>query len=268
MSDLNPVPSGIDTSVPSVSRIYDYFLGGSHNFAADREVARAALQRHPGIPIIARANRAVMRRAVRYALDLGITQFLDIGSGIPTFGNVHEIAQARQPEARIAYVDNDPVTVAHARAVLRGTPGAAIAAADLRDPQSILDSPEVTDLIDFGRPVALLLVAIIHFFPDDAHPADLIAHLTDVLAPGSAMIMTHATLEGPSPTGQLVTSQLYSSTGSALIMREAHEIEAFFTGFRVVEPGIVPLPLWRPEQQAEEADEYAHHGLAAVGVKE
>ena len=262
-------PQGIDLNVPSVSRIYDYFLGGSHNFEVDREAARVALKALPGIPKIGQANRAVMRRAVRFAVDRGITQFLDIGSGIPTFGNVHEVAQAAHPGARVVYVDNDPVAVAHSRAVLEGDPDTAIAAADLRDPGSILENPEVTRLLDLSRPVALMLVAVVHFLSDDDHPAEVIATLRDALAPGSVLVMTHATLEhGPTPAGQRGVQQVYQRTSTPLLMRSAAELEPFFAGFEIVEPGIVPLPYWRPDTPpSDEDDPSVLHGLAAVGLK-
>jgi SAM-dependent methyltransferase len=249
--------------------MYDYFLGGSHNFKVDRDIADQALQHHPGIRVIARENRAVMRRTIRFALAQGITQFLDIGSGIPTFGNVHEIAQAEHPRARVAYVDNDLIAVAHSRAVLDGNPDADIARADLRDPNSILDSPEVKRLLDLDQPVALMLVAIVHFFADEDHPADLIAHLRDALAPGSVMVMTHATLHGPTPSGQLIAADLYAKTGSRLVMRDEDEVAPFFEGWELIPPGIVPLPFWRPDGAAADDvdDEYATHGLAAVGIK-
>ncbi len=262
-------PQGIDLDVPSVSRIYDYFLGGSHNFEVDREAARVALEALPGIPRISQANRAVMRRAVRFAVDRGITQFLDIGSGIPTFGNVHEVAQAAHPGARVVYVDNDPVAVAHSRAVLEGNEDAAIAAADLRDPRSILDNPETLRLLDFSRPVALMLVAVVHFVSDDDRPAELIATLRDALAPGSVMVITHATLEhGPTPSGQRGVQQVYQRTSTPLMMRTAAELRPFFAGFEIVEPGIVPLPFWRPDTPpSDEDDPSVLHGLAGVGLK-
>lgn len=268
MSDRSWVPPSINTSVPSVSRMYDYFLGGSHNFQVDRDIADEALRHHPGIRVIARENRAVMRRTIRFALTQGITRFLDIGSGIPTFGNVHEVAQAERPGARVVYIDNDLIAVAHARAVLDGNPDASIARADLRDPDSILGSPEVERLLDLDRPVALMLVAIVHFFTDRDQPGELIARLRDALAPGSLMVITHATLRGPETAGMLTASDLYAKTGSRLIYREAHEVKALFDGWELVPPGVVPLPSWHPEEPAEDDDdEYARHGLAAVGIK-
>jgi SAM-dependent methyltransferase len=262
-------PQGIDITVPSVSRIYDYFLGGSHNFEVDREAARVAISALPGIPKIGQANRAVMRRAVRFALDHGVTQFLDIGSGIPTFGNVHEVAQAGHPGARVVYVDNDSVAVAHSRAVLDGNDDATIVAADLRDPRSILDHPETNAMLDLSQPVALMLVAVVHFLSDDDHPAELIATLRDALAPGSVVVITHATLEhGPAPSGQRGVQQVYRRTATPLIMRTADELAPFFDGFDLVEPGIVPLPYWRPDTPpADDDDPSVLHGLAGVGLK-
>jgi hypothetical protein len=261
-------PQGIDLTVPSVSRIYDYFLGGSHNFEVDREAARVALRAFPSIPKIGQANRAVMRRAVRFAMDRGITQFLDIGSGIPTFGNVHEVAQAADPRARVVYVDNDPVAVAHSRAVLEGNDNATAIAADLRDPRSILDDPGTRQMLDLGQPLALMLVAVVHFLRDDERPAEIIATLRDALAPGSVMVITHATLEGPTPQGQRSTQEVYQRTSTPLIMRSPAELEKFFDGFELVEPGVVPLPYWRPDTPPSDEDDPAvTHGLAGVGLK-
>ena len=261
-------PQGIDLTVPSVSRVYDYFLGGSHNFEVDREAARVALKAFPGIPKIGQANRAVMRRAVQFAVDRGVRQFLDIGSGIPTFGNVHEVAQAAAPGSRVVYVDNDPVAVAHSKAVLDGNPDATIAAADLRDPLSILEHPETRRLLDFDEPIALMLVAVVHFLPDADRPAEIIATLRDALAPGSIMTITHATLGGPTPEGQRAAQEVYQRTATPLLMRTPEELEPFFAGFEVVEPGIVPLSYWRPEAPLTEDDDTAAlHGLAGVGLK-
>ncbi|MDX6353947.1 MAG: hypothetical protein QOF98_850 [Streptomyces sp.] len=260
-------PQGIDLTVPSVSRVYDYFLGGSHNFEVDREVARLAMKAMPGIPKIGQANRAVMRRAVRFAMDRGITQFLDIGSGIPTFGNVHEVAQAINSEARVVYVDNDPVAVAHSRAVLEGNERATVAAADLRDPVSILEHPETRRLLDLDRPIGLMLIAVVHFLPDEEHPAEVIATLRDALAPGSVMAITHATTENGAADGQRAVQQVYRRTSTPLLMRSTAELEPFFNGFELVEPGIVSLPYWRPESPPCDEDDPVVQGLAGVGLK-
>ncbi|MFF9282661.1 SAM-dependent methyltransferase [Streptomyces griseosporeus] len=260
-------PRSIDISVPSVSRIYDYYLGGSHNFEVDREAARKALEFMPGLPKIMQANRAFMRRAVRFAIDEGITQFLDIGSGIPTFGNVHEIAQSARPGARVVYVDHDPVAVAHSQAVLAGNADADVVAADLRKPQDILSSPQVQRLIDLNRPVALLLVAILHFVEDEDDPYGAVAELRDALAPGSLLLLTHASYEGiPLPPGRAEGAvDVYKDIRNPLIMRSRDEIARFFEGYEMVEPGLVPMPRWRPETALEDEDPYAFSGFAGVG---
>ncbi|NJQ02628.1 SAM-dependent methyltransferase [Streptomyces zingiberis] len=261
-------PQGIDLSVPSVSRIYDYYLGGSHNFEADREAARKAMEIMPSLPKVMQANRAFMRRAVRHAIDQGITQFLDIGSGIPTFGNVHEVAQAASPQARVVYVDNDPVAVAHSRAVLEGNERAVIAAADLREPEGILESPEVARLLDLDKPVALLLVAVLHFMTDENRPTECVARLRDALAPGSLLVLTHASTDGSVFTtrqGDDIEG-VYRNATSPLVMRSRAEVTRFFEGFELVEPGVVPMPDWRPET-GETEDPSVYIGFAGVGRK-
>ncbi|MEU8649821.1 MULTISPECIES: SAM-dependent methyltransferase [unclassified Streptomyces] len=260
-------PRSIDISVPSVSRIYDYYLGGSHNFEVDREAARRAMEFMPGLPKIMQANRAFMRRAVRYAADSGITQFLDIGSGIPTFGNVHEVAQAARPGARVVYVDHDPVAVAHSQVVLGENPDAGVVAADLLKPREILASPQVEQLIDLERPVALLLVAILHFVEDADDPYAAVAELSAALAPGSLLVLTHASYEGiPLPQGRAEGAvDVYKDIRNPLVMRSRDEIARFFEGYDMVEPGLVPMPHWRPETAPEDEDPYAFSGFAGVG---
>ncbi|MFI8230103.1 SAM-dependent methyltransferase [Streptomyces sp. NPDC085900] len=260
-------PRSIDISVPSVSRIYDFYLGGSHNFEVDREAARKAMEHMPGLPKIMQANRAFMRRAVRFAAGEGITQFLDVGSGIPTFGNVHEVAQNASPGAHVVYVDHDPVAVAHSQAVLEGNDDAGVVAADLRKPQEILASAEVERLIDLNRPVALLLVAILHFVEDEDDPYEAVAQLRDALAPGSMLILTHASYEGIplSPERAAGTVDVYKDIRNPLIMRSRDEIARFFEGYDMVEPGLVPMPHWRPDTAPEDEDPYAFSGFAGVG---
>ncbi|XUL86307.1 SAM-dependent methyltransferase [Streptomyces galilaeus] len=260
-------PRSIDISVPSVSRIYDYYLGGSHNFEVDREAARKAMEFLPGLPKIMQANRAFMRRAVRFAAAEGITQFLDIGSGIPTFGNVHEVAQQASPGAHVMYVDHDPVAVAHSQAVLAGNATADVVAADLRKPQEILASAEVQRLIDVNRPVALLLVAILHFVEDADDPYGAVAQLRDALAPGSLLILTHASYEGiPLPPERAEGAvDVYKDIRNPLIMRSRDEIARFFEGYDMVEPGLVPMPDWRPDTAPEDEDPFSFSGFAGVG---
>ncbi|MEV8415141.1 SAM-dependent methyltransferase [Streptomyces niveus] len=263
------VPQGIDISVPSVSRIYDYYLGGSHNFEVDREAARKAMEFMPGLPKIMQANRAFMRRAVRFAIAEGVTQFLDIGSGIPTFGNVHEVAHAADPDAKVVYVDHDPVAVAHSRAVLEGNENATVVAADLRSPRQILDSPEVRDTIDLDLPVCLLLVSVLHFVEDADKPFAAVAELTDALAPGSLVAVCHAAYAGiPLPQERVAgTVGVYKDIRNPLVMRTEGEIAGFFDGSDLVEPGLVPMGRWRPECPAGEEDPYALSGFAGVGRK-
>ncbi|PWI13887.1 hypothetical protein DI272_06795 [Streptomyces sp. Act143] len=260
-------PRSIDISVPSVSRIYDYYLGGSHNFEVDREAARKAMEFMPGLPKIMQANRAFMRRAVRFAAEQGISQFLDVGSGIPTFGNVHEVAQAARADAHVVYVDHDPVAVAHSQAVLAENPRTDVVAADLRKPQEILASAEVQQLIDLKRPVALLLVAILHFVEDEDDPYGAVAELRDALAPGSLLVLTHASYEGiplpPERAGGAV--DVYKDIRNPLIMRSRDEIARFFEGYDMVEPGLVPMPHWRPDTAPEDDDPWAFSGFAGVG---
>lgn len=262
-------PQGIDLSVPSVSRIYDYYLGGSYNFEVDREAGRRAVEAWPGLPKLMQANRAFMRRAVRFAADSGISQFLDIGSGIPTFGNVHEMAQGATPDAKVVYVDNDPVAVAHSRAVLGGEDATDIVAADFRKPSQVLDSEPVARVLDLGQPVALLLVALLHFVEDADDPWRAVAEYRDALAPGSLLVVTHASPEGGlydnAEAGEL--TGLYRGIGSPLTLRSQAEVERFFDGFEIIEPGLVPCPMWRPDGSDSEPDPVTLSGFAGVGRK-
>jgi SAM-dependent methyltransferase len=230
--------------------MYDYFLGGSHNFAVDREAARQALAARPDIPSLARANRAFLHRAVRFLLAQGIRQFLDIGSGIPTAGNVHEVAQAAAPGSRVVYVDTDPVAVAHSQALLAGTAGAVAVEGDVRDPAAIVAHPEVRRMLDFDQPMALLLVAVLHFVPDTHDPVELVGVLRDAVAPGSYLVITYA-----SPTAdQRVNDQLrdvYQQSPTFGAPRYLDSVRAFFTGFELVEPGLVLVSEWRPDTPEE-----------------
>ncbi|GGS77047.1 hypothetical protein GCM10010259_00680 [Streptomyces daghestanicus] len=260
-------PRSIDITVPSVSRIHDFYLGGSHNFEVDREAARRAMRSVPGLPKIMQAGRAFMRRAVRHAAGAGITQFLDIGSGIPAFGSVHEVVRRVRPDARVVYVDHDPVAVAHSQAVLDGDEHVDIVAADLLTPRDILASEQVERLIDLNRPVALLLVAILHFVEDRDDPYTAVAELTSALAPGSMLVLSHAAYEGmPLPPERAKGAvEVYKDIRKPLIMRTREEIARFFEGYDMVEPGLVPMACWRPESAPEDEDPYAFSGFAGVG---
>ncbi|WP_059005947.1 SAM-dependent methyltransferase [Streptomyces specialis] len=262
-------PPGMDLSVPSVSRMYDYYLGGSHNFEADRVAARRAMDAFPGIPKIAQANRAFMRRAVRYAISEGVTQFLDIGSGIPTFGNVHEVAGAASDAARVVYVDNDPVAVAHGRAVLDGDDRAEILHGDFLDPLPIVKSDPVHRLLDLDRPVALMLVALLHFFGDGDEPREKVATLRDALPAGSLLILSHASMDHAPATREqgAELERIYRDGGATFAMRSGEEIARFFDGFPLVAPGLVPMPDWRPESPSDQEDPNVYAGYAGVGRK-
>jgi hypothetical protein len=232
---------------PSASRMYDYFLGGHHYFEIDRVAAEQVLRLHPDVRPIARANRAFLRRAVTFLLDEGIEQILDLGSGIPTVGTVHEVAAWRGRAPRIVYVDNDPLTVAHSRLILGDRPDIAAIEADARRPADILGHPETRRLLDFDRPLGLLLVAVLHFVPDDAEAYALVRAFREALPPGSYVALSHATYEGAPREVVRQAEQLYARSTQAVKTRSRGAIAPFFAGLELVEPGLVPLPLWRPE---------------------
>jgi SAM-dependent methyltransferase len=261
------VPKSIDLTRPSAARVYDYYLGGAHNFAVDRAMAKRAIEMWPELPLIMQANRAFLRRAVRYCVAAGIRQFLDLGSGIPTSGNVHEVATADAPDARVVYVDDDPVAAAHSRFLLGEDPRCAVVQADLREPDLVLNSPEVRSLLDLSQPVAVMMVAVLHFIPDSDDPARVIAAYRDVLAPGSALVLSHATNGGRSERAA-EHSRLYQSTATPMSMRSRAQVTGLLDGFEIIDPGVVFLPLWRPESP-EDVDETPERlpGLAAVGHK-
>ncbi|KAA8887667.1 methyltransferase domain-containing protein [Nocardia colli] len=243
-------PEGIDLDRPSASRVYDYFVGGMHNFEIDRMLARQIEEFTPGVGETMRANRDLLRRCVRFLVDEGITQFLDIGSGIPTVGNVHEVAQAVNPSARVVYVDIDPVAVAHSRAILDGNPAATVVQADIGRPETILSDPQVAQLLDFDQPVAVLLLGVLHFVADDADPAGCVARLRDAIAPGSYLAITHATADGQ-PDEVLEAQKLSGRTSTEIVLRAKPQIAEFFQGWTLLEPGLVHLPLWRPDNAAD-----------------
>lgn len=258
------VPDGVDVTVPNAARMYDYALGGYHNFAVDREYVERAEQVIPGARLVAHVNRAFLGRAVRWLVGQGITQFLDIGSGIPTLGNVHEIALLATPEARVMYVDIDPVAVAHSRAILAGHPRVRVLQADLRYPEDILGHPEVTDLLDFSEPVAFLLMAVLHFVPDEDDPASILAGMRDAAVRGSYVVLSHG-CPVPELSGEVDgLRKLYKSTPTPLHLRTAEQIEDLMKGLDLVEPGIVPLGDWHPDPD-EDYGEPPHGVLAAVG---
>ncbi|UQU62236.1 SAM-dependent methyltransferase [Couchioplanes caeruleus] len=254
MADADADPS----TRPSSARIYDALLGGNHNFAADREAAKRLLTAIPGAGDMARANRAFLSRAVEHLLERGVRQFLDIGSGIPTVGNVHEIAQRREPGARVVYVDIDPVAVAHSNDILKDNPGAAAVQADMRFPEAILDHPAVRDLLDLDRPIGLLLVAMLHFVPDDdAYLA--VDRLRAALPPGSYVVISHGVSDTPADAASEQVAALYRRTDvSAAHGRTRGEILRFFGNAELVQPGLVWVHEW------PDAGDGDPHGMAVV----
>lgn len=240
------VPQGVDVTQPSAARIYDYFLGGAHNFAVDRALADQISTLTPTIGETMRAGRAFLRRAVRFLVAAGVRQFLDIGSGIPTVGNVHEIAQRTAPDSRVVYVDVDPVAVAHSRAILEGNDRAAVFQADLRDSERILAEARQLDVIDLSQPTAILLAGVVHFVPDSDDPAGHVATLRNALTPGGYLVLSHTTKD-EQPPEVIQAQQLSQRTGTEIALRTRAQIEAYFDGLTLVEPGLVFLPAWRPD---------------------
>ena len=244
-------PSEIDTSRPHPARMYDFYLGGKDNYPVDREAAQQVLRAAP--EGLARANRAFLQRVVRFLVgEAGIRQIIDIGTGIPGAGNVHEVAAEIAPGTRVVYADNDPIVHVHANALLTSSGSTRIVLADLREPGKILTHPKTRDLIDFSQPVALLLVAILHFIADDEDPAGLVAALRDALPPGSYLGLSHATNDFRTETAE-VAAAVYNKATSPATLRSHAQIAAFFGDWDVVDPGLVQVPLWRPDGPPPEA---------------
>jgi S-adenosyl methyltransferase len=247
--DNDGIPPEIDTSKPHAARMYDYFLGGKDNFAADRETAGKALEAWPAIRTASRENRAFLGRAVRYlAADAGITQFLDIGSGLPGVGNVHEVAQEVNPAARVVYVDNDPIVLAHGHALLVSKPqGRSVYIdADIREPEKILSHPVTRDVLDFTQPVALILVSVLHFFTAEDQVRRIVGPLTDALPSGSYVAASHATAEFAPAT--IEAGRAYTRGGVDVIGRDADVFaDLVFPGLTLVPPGVTVVSEWRPE---------------------
>ena len=261
--------SEIDTTRPHPARMYDAYLGGKDNYAADREAVRRILRNWPEVRAMARANRAAMQRMVRFlAGEAGIRQFLDIGTGIPSAGNVHEVAGQVAPGSRVVYVDNDPIVHVHANALLTGSGTTSIVLADLREPGEILAHPKVRELIDFSKPVALLLIAILHFITEEENPYGIVATLRDALPSGSFLALSHGTADfhPPGVAGEAAAS--YETATAPLVLRTFDRVSAFFDGFELVEPGLVQAPLWRPDGKPPRPKDLAKIGVyAGVGRK-
>lgn len=263
--------SRIDPSVPHPARRYDYWLGGKDNFAADRQSGDAVAAAYPAIRTTAIENRRFLQRATRYlAATAGIRQFLDIGTGIPTSPNIHEIAQGVAPESRVVYVDNDPIVLAHARALLTSSPegGTAYVDADLRDPERILSHPDVRATLDFDRPVGLMLVAILHFLTDADDPYAITRRLVDALPSGSYLVISHATTDLVPRDIAATAAPVTATSMIDMAFRTREQIAAFFAGLDLVPPGISPITEWQPDDPPEARTPVAQASMyAAVARK-
>lgn len=237
------VPPEVDPNVPSPARVYDYWLDGDHNFRVDRELGEQIARIMPGIRDAARINRAFLRRAATFLAESGVRQFLDIGSGIPTVGNLHEIVRRIDPSCRVVYVDRDPVAVAHSRSLLRENPDTIVVQADLRDDGEIVD--RAAELLDFDAPIGLFMLALLHFVPDSADPAGIVARYRDRVVSGSYLALSHVAADAGTPelSEALVA---YRSTQTEAFPRTHAEVSRFFAGFELVEPGLVGCAMWRP----------------------
>ncbi|GHI04034.1 hypothetical protein AQI88_07865 [Streptomyces cellostaticus] len=234
----------IDTTRPHPARIYDYLLGGKDNYEVDQRAGDELAAAAPEVRIGLQANRAFLQRAVRYVVGSGVRQILDIGTGLPTSPNVHEIAQEAAPDVRVAYVDNDPIVAAHANALLSSSGATSVVLGDLRDPQAVVDHPDVRRTIDFDEPVALLLVAVLHFLTDAEQPEQAVAALRDALPAGSFLVLSHATGDF---ADRSAAQAVYNNATATLNLRSRTEVERFFAGFELVEPGLAQVPFWRPD---------------------
>jgi SAM-dependent methyltransferase len=267
MPDEDSPVRDLRTDRPTPARMYDYYLGGKDNFAVDREAAEQVLTAAPEVRVLARENRAFLGRAVRYlAAEAGIRQFVDVGTGLPTQGNVHEVAQAVDPSARVVYVDNDPIVRAHAKALLPADGTTAVIEADMRDPGPILDHPDLLRLIDFAEPVAVLFMSVLHFITDEEDPYGLVAAFRDRCAPGSHLALSHITSPERGADGAEAAADVYKSRAtSPAVLRTPKEIGALFDGYDLVEPGLVYLPQWRPDAPGDADDAESVWMLCAVG---
>jgi SAM-dependent methyltransferase len=257
------LPSDVDVTRPSAARVYDYFLGGAHNFEADRRLAEQIAALTPNLAETMRANRGFLRRAVRYLVAEGIDQFLDIGSGIPTVGNVHEVAQDANPAARVVYVDVDPVAVSHSRAILAGNDRAGVVHADLREPDLILAQAQALGLVDLDRPLAVLLAGVVHFIPDPDDPYGIVERLREAIVPNGFLLISHATQDGQPPE-VLEAQRLSARTATEITLRSHADVARFFGDLTLVDPGLVFLPEWRPD--GPEAEEHPERVGAYGGV--
>jgi SAM-dependent methyltransferase len=261
------LPGELDITVPNTARIYDYLLGGKDHFQADRQAADKLVTLVPAVPAQVRENRGFLRRAVRYLASEGVSQFLDIGVGLPTQGAVHEIAHRVNPGARVAYVDYDPAVVLHARVLLTEPDRSIVVRGDIRDPGAILGDPAVSAHLDFSRPVAVCLVAVLHFVTEAEDPYRLVAGIRDRLAPGSYLVLSHVTRDNLPGDLAAQAVRLYDSASAPLTPRTRDQVRRFFDGFEILPPGIVHDSDWRPDG-ADALPDPPRLGWAGVGRKD
>ncbi|MCT2582514.1 SAM-dependent methyltransferase [Actinophytocola gossypii] len=257
-------PDDVDLDRPNAARVYDYLLGGSANFAKDREFAGRLLEIAPDAAKLARGNRAFLRRAVNYCLRHGIRQFLDIGSGIPTVGNVHEITQRTEPSARVVYVDVEPVAVAHTELMLAGNENAGVVRGELLEADELLGSEPVRRLLNLDEPVAVLMVSVLHFLGGN-EPYGAVARYVDAMASGSYLVISHIAAEDSEEQSQ--ARNLYQKDAVPIVGRTRAELAGFFAGMELVEPGVVWTPEWHPEASDVVVEPQLSRGLVAVGRK-
>ena len=242
-----PDQQSFESGIANVARVYDYLLGGKDNFRADREAGDRLLRAVPGVHVAARENRAFLGRAVRFLDEAGIHQFLDIGAGLPTARAVHEVVRGAVPPPRTVYVDNDPVVLRHAEALTGSEPGVAAVHADLRRMEDLLDYVTWRELIDLGQPVAILLVAVLHFVRDEECPWAIVDILKDRIAPGSYLVISHGTADHISPEAAKRARDAYADASAPGVARSLGQVARFFAGLQMVEPGLVPVSEWRPD---------------------
>lgn len=257
----NWVPTSVDLEKASAARMYDYVLGGNHNFAVDRALVEELLKVQPEVKRFAIMNRAFMRRAVLFMIEQGIRQFLDLGSGIPTVGNVHEVARAVAPDARVVYVDNEHVAVAHSQLLLEGDANAVMVHADITKPNLVLNDDATRRVLAFDQPIGLLAITIGHYILDEHDPNAVFAAYRDVLAPGSYLALTHLTDDFNDVKSDEIIEKMRSSQNTVMARSKA-EIMPFFGDFELVEPGLVSTSQWRPEREPDEGSDGLYAGVA------
>lgn len=261
---LSWVPADVDLSRPNVARVYDYVLGGANNFEVDREFAKRLLATMPDAQFLAQENRAFLRRTVSHLTrDAGVRQFVDLGSGIPTVGNTHEVVQRIDPDARVVYVDNEPVAVAHSELILQDNKNAAVIRADIRDVRAVLQHPVTRQMIDLDEPVAILAFAVLHFMSDEQDPYRLVARYRDATVPGSYLVLSHVSRDGRPEVEDVIRQ--YRVSDNPITDRSRDEILEFFAGYELVDPGLVIIRDWRPEIDLSDAGASPVYG--GVGLR-